>query len=100
MSLNPFIEFARDPIGILAWGGYALIMLAIAFGTVRTVLRELPTLWVQYQKGKHTDQWWAFGSRRNGYIPPLGWSIRLSASILLLAIASWSLGALLWLVGV
>ena len=98
MPTNPFIELAQNPVGALAWLGYALIMAAIAFGAVRTVLRGIPTLWVQYKNNRHTNDWWAFGDRRNGYIPPLGWSIQFAAYLVVLAIAAWALGALVWLV--
>lgn len=99
MTYNPFIELARDPVGTLAAGGYALVLLTIAFGAVRTVLREWPTLWVKYTRNRHTDDWWAFGDRREGYIPPLGWSIRFAASLLVLAVAAFAASALMWFVG-
>lgn len=98
MVPNPFIAFAQDPVGILAWVGYALLLVTIGFGAVRTVLRGIPTLYIQYKNNRHTDAWWAFGDRRNGYIPPLGWSIRLMAYGVVLAIAAWAAGALIWLV--
>lgn len=98
MTLNPFVQFAQDPVGILAWTGYALLLVTIAFGAVRTVLRGLPTLYIQYQRNRHTDDWWAFGDRRNGYIPPLGWSLRLMLYGVVLAVAAWAGGALIWLV--
>ena len=100
MTPNPFIELARDPVGTLAALGYALILAAIAFGAVRTVLRELPRLYVQYDRNKHTNDWWAFGERRDGYIPPLGWSMRFAASLVILAVAAFAASALVWFIGV
>ena len=99
MTTNPFIAFGQDPVGVLAWLGYALVLVAIGLAALRTVLRGIPTLYVQWDRNKHTNDWWAFGSRTNGYIPPLGWTIRALAYLLVLAIAAWAAGALLWLVG-
>jgi type IV secretory pathway TrbD component len=101
MILNPFIELARDPVSTLSWLAYGLAMIAVGFGALRTVARGIPTLWLQYQNNKHTsgpNGWWAFGDRSAGYIPPLGWSIRLFAYLLVLAVAAWAAGALIWLV--
>jgi hypothetical protein len=97
--MNPFIEFAQNPVQLLSWLGYALVLLAIGVGAVRTVLRGIPTLWIQYQSNKHTNDWWAFGERKNGYIPPLGWTVKLCAYLIVLAIAAWAASALIWFVG-
>jgi len=100
--MNPFIELAQNPVGTLSWLGYGLAMLAITFGALRTVARGLPTLYLQYQNNRHKsgqNGWWAFGDRKAGYIPPLGWSIQLFGYLLVLAVAAWSLGAVVWLVG-
>ncbi len=97
--MNPFIEFARDPVATLSWVGYLFVLLAIGFAALRTVLRGIPTLWIQYDKNKHTNDWWAFGERKAGYIPPLGWTVRLCGYLLVLAIAAWAGSAVIWFVG-
>jgi len=98
--MNPFIEFVKDPVAVLDWVAYALLLAAIFFGALRTVLREFPRLYVQYRNNRHTDAWWSFGERKMGYIPPLGWSVRFAGSLLVLATAAWAASALLWYVGV
>lgn len=100
MVPNPFIEFAQDPVGVLAWAGYALILFTLSVAALRTVLRGIPTLWVQYRNNRHTDKWWAFGDRRNGYIPPARWTALFCWYLLILAGFVWTAGALLWLLGV
>lgn len=100
MPINPFIALGQDPVGALTWAGFAIVFFAIGFAAIRTVLRGIPTLYVRWEKNRHGDDWWAFGERRAGYIPPLGWTIQAIAYLLVLAIALWAGAALLWHLGV
>lgn len=93
---NPFIELAQDPVSALAWTGYAMLMLAILVGAIPWAVRQTATLAVRYRKNRASADWWAFGERRNGYIPPLSWLSRLFAVLLVLMATAWALGALVW----
>ncbi|AFH22483.1 hypothetical protein OSG_eHP27_00155 [environmental Halophage eHP-27] len=100
MVTNPFIKFATDPVGVLAWLGYAFLLVGIVFTAVPWAFRQGATLVVQYRKNRHTDAWWSFGARRNGYLPPLGWLSRAFGVCIVLAVTAWAVSALFWLVGV
>lgn len=97
---NPFIELAKDPIATLGWLAYALILLAITLATLRNTTRGFVTLYVQYINNRHQDGpdgWWSFGDRRNGYIPPLGWTVRACAYLVNLAVALLAVATLYWI---
>jgi len=97
---NPFVELAQDPVGVLAWLGYLLFMLAVVAAAVPWAVRKSAWLLHRYQQDRHKRDWWSFGDRTDGYIPPtwwLGWAFMV---IFVLAIAVWALSALVWLVGV
>lgn len=97
MSLNPFIELARNPVASLAWLGYALLMVGIVLAAVPWAVRQGATLVVRYQKNRAGPKWWAFGDASHGYIPPLSWLARLFGVLFVLAIAAWALGGFVWL---
>jgi len=99
MTLNPFIEFAQDPVGVLAWVGYGLLLVAIFLAAVPWAFRQYVMLVTQYKRNRHGGDWWAFGDRSAGYIPPASWLAWAFLSTLVLAVAVWSVGALIWLVG-
>jgi hypothetical protein len=95
--MNPFIELARDPVAALAWLGYALLMLGIVVAALPWAVRQGATLAVRYRRNRTTDAWWSFGERRAGYVPPLGWLARLFVVVLVLAVTTWALGTIVWL---
>jgi len=98
--MNPFIEFASDPVGVLAWTGYALLLVGIVGAAVPWAIRQGATLIVRYHKNKHdSKKWFSFGSRRAGYVPPLSWLARAFAVCGVLAVTAWAVSALFWLVG-
>jgi hypothetical protein len=99
MALNPFVEFARDPVAALAWLGYALLLAGIVLAAVPWAIRQGVTLVVRYRSNRTSDAWWSFGASRAGYIPPLSWLSRAFGVLFVLAIASWATSALFWLVG-
>jgi hypothetical protein len=98
MAPNPFIEFAQDPVSVLAWFGYGLLLVAIFGLAVPWSVRQYAKLITQYHRNKHGGDWWAFGDRSAGYIPPAGWLGWAFFATFVLAIATWSAGALIWLV--
>jgi hypothetical protein len=100
MVPNPFIEFAQDPVGVLAWAGYALVLVALFVVGARTVLRGFPTLYIQWQKNRHSDKWWSVGDMPYGVIPPARWTTLFILYITVLVVLVWTAGALLWLLGV
>jgi len=95
---NPFIEFAVDPVGALAWVGYALLLVGIVLMALWWSLRKLGTLAVQYRKNSHTDAWWS-GPFDIGIVPPPQWTASLSAVIFVWAVTAWAISALFWLIG-
>lgn len=100
MAINPFVELARDPVGALAWLGYLLLMLGIVLAAVPWAIRKTAWLIARWQTNKHTDRWWSFSESGAGYIPPAAWLAWAFGVCLVLAVAAWALGTLVWLVGV
>jgi hypothetical protein len=100
MTLNPFIEFARDPVGVLAWLGYALFLVTVVVIALPWSVRKSAWLIARYQQNRASDSWWSFGDRNAGYIPPQGWLLHAASVCLVLAVSAWAVGALIWLVGV
>lgn len=100
MAINPFVELAKDPVGALAWLGYALLMLGIVLAAVPWAIRKAVWLIARWETNRASDTWWAFGSTRRGYIPPSGWLAWAFGVVFVLAIASWALGTIVYLVGV
>lgn len=98
MSVNPFIRLAQDPVGTLAVFGYALLLVAIFVAAVPWAVRQYATLITRYKKNRHGAEWWAFGDRSAGYIPPAGWLAWAFLSTFVLAIAAWAAGTLIWIV--
>jgi len=99
VTLNPFIELARDPVEALAWLGYVLLMFGIVAAAIPWAARQAVVLVVRYQKNAQSDAWWSLGQRRRGYIPPLSWLSRLFAIVFVLAVAAWALGTIVWVIG-
>lgn len=97
---NPFIEFAQDPVGVLAWVGYVLVLVGLGVAGLRTILRGFPTLYIQWRKNRHTDAWWSVGDLPYGVIPPARWTAMLLLYIGVLVALVWVAGALLWVLGV
>lgn len=100
MPPNPFIELARDPIATLGWLGYFFGMVAIVVALVPWAIRHGAKLIDAYYRDRKSDDWWAFGDARTGYIPPGDWLLGAFKVLAVLAVASWALGSLVWLVGV
>jgi len=98
--MNPFIEFAADPVGVLAWLGYALLLVGIVLAAVPWAIRQAGTLLVRYRKNRTSAEWWSFGERRSGYIPPRSWLSRAFAVLFVLSVTAWAASALFWLVGI
>jgi len=98
--MNPFIELANDPIGVLSTLGYVLFMLGIVLAAVPWAIRQSGTLLVRYRKNRTSAEWWSFGERRSGYIPPLSWLSRAFAVLFVLSVTAWAASALFWLVGI
>jgi hypothetical protein len=100
MTLNPFIELARNPVTALAWLGYALFMCGIVILAVPWSIRKTAWLIARYQQNRAGDRWWSFGTGNAGYIPPAGWLAWAFAVCGVLAVSAWAVGTLIWLVGV
>ena len=98
--MNPFIEFASDPVGTLAWLGYALFLVGVVGAAIPWAVRQAAMLVVRYRKNRHDKEWFSFGNRRAGYVPPLSWLVRAFGVCLVLATTAWAVGALFWLIGV
>lgn len=98
MPPNPFIELAAHPITTLAWLGYTLLMTGIILAAVPWAIRQQATLITRYQANKHGDRWWSFGDRSAGYIPPAGWLGWQFVTLLVLAVAAWALGTIVWVI--
>jgi len=91
--MNPFIWFAQDPLGALAWIGYAFILVGVAVYGGIWVFRTWTRVYIRWQKNRHKDEWWG------GWVPPAQEAKWLAAGCLVLAAIAWSVGALIWMVG-
>ena len=101
MVPNPFIEFARDPVGILAWSGYVLLLGTFALMAARSVLRGVPTQYTRWKKNRsNKSKWWRIGDMSYGVVPPLDWTLKTAWHILTVVVFVWAAGALLWVLGV
>jgi hypothetical protein len=100
MAINPFVELARDPVGTLAWLGYFLFMLGVVVLAVPWAIRKTAWLYARYETNATSDDWWSFGNRRKGYIPPAGWLGQAFLVCVVLAGSAWALGTVVWLLGV
>lgn len=99
VPFNPFIELAREPVGTLAWLGYLLLMFGILVLAVPWAVRKSVWLYARYRTNRAGDDWWSFGDHRKGYIPPTGWLAQAFVVCLVLAVAMWALGTVVWMVG-
>lgn len=98
---NPFIEFFKDPVFVLGWTAYALVLATILAMGVRSVLRGIPTQYNRWKNNRHNSKkWWSIGDMSYGIIPPLDWMLKLAWHIGTLAASLLIAGALLWLLGV
>jgi hypothetical protein len=95
--MNPFIELYQHPIESLGWLGYLLAMAAVIMAALPWSIRQVAKLIVQYKKNAHGSEWWAFGDRSRGYIPPAGWLARLCGVLVVLAVVAWALGTVVFL---
>lgn len=87
MSLNPFIEVVKDPIGTFAMLGYALFLLGLLVITLGTVWDNALTAYIEARK--NWNRW--------NYVFPLRWTARVAAICLVLAIDAWAVSALIWM---
>lgn len=87
--MNPFIEFAKDPVAVLTGLAYAMALLALVGWTFGLVWSNAMTAYAQYKA--NWSSW--------DYLPPLSWISRVAAIPTVLAIDAWALAALLWLIG-
>lgn len=83
--MNPFIEFARDPVTVSALLAYALVVIAALLATTYVLTRNLMTLYTSWAKSA-----WTF--------PTAPWFGRAVAVPLILAVDALLFGALVWLV--
>jgi len=96
MTLNPFIEVARDPVGVFALlGAYSFMLCMAVLGLVYPV-RTIPQLWVSFEN-RRRDQEWQEGPADVGYVPPVGWILMAASVPLFIAGMWWALSALAWL---
>ena len=86
--MNPFIEFAKDPVGVLGLVGYALILSALLIWTAGICWSNLVHAYAQFQSNWH----------RWDYLPPAKWLGRVGLIPFILAVDAWAVGALIWLV--
>jgi hypothetical protein len=86
--MNPFIELARDPVGVLSAIGYALALLTLLVLTVGACWTNAAKVRAQYQANR--SRW--------GYLPPASWLLRVAAIPGILAVDAWALSALAWLI--
>lgn len=94
--MNPFIEIAKDPVGVFAVVGFVTFLLAAAIASLVYPLRVVPDLWAQYQL-RHRHENWHDGPSGIGYVPPVGWILMAASVPLVLAAFWWSLSALAWI---
>lgn len=99
MTLNPFIEMARHPVATTAWLGYLGLMGTVLLAAVPWSVRTLVNLRVRYVKNRHSDRWYALDDANRYVIPPPEWWLRLVAVGVVLSIAWWALGSIVWLLG-
>jgi len=98
MTWNPFIELARDPVGVLSLlGGVAFLASTAVMATVYPV-RAVPDLYAQFTLRERHEKWHS-GPSDVGYVPPVGWILMAASVPLSIAIAFWSVAALVWVVG-
>jgi len=85
--VNPFIEFARDPVGVLSAIAYALALVTLIIVTAGVCWSNAATVRAQYRAN------WT----RWSYNPPLTWIGRVALIPAILAVDAWALAALIWL---
>jgi len=96
-ALNPFVEFARDPVATAAYVGYGLLMLTILAAAVPWALRSIAQLRTQYLRNRHEKDWYALDRDSRVVIPPPGWWLTVVGVGIVLTIAWWAIGSLAWL---
>ena len=87
--MNPFIEFAQDPITTLAVVGYGLLMLALLVWTAGLCWSNAATIHHRWHDERPRE--WEF-------VPPLSFVARVAAIPTILCIDAWAIATLIWLV--
>lgn len=92
--MNPFIEFARDPVEVLATIAYAFLLLGTTIavaGVMWSTALRLSNVW-EYRNvdGRFGPSW--------TYVPPMTVILRVSGLCVLLSLEALLFGALIWLV--
>jgi hypothetical protein len=101
MTLNPFIELAQNPVGVLSALGYLLLLFGIlAFGVPHAVRILIEDVYLDWRQNKDREKWARLWGTGPGYIPPFGVGLRAMWAFTVLFIALEASAALLWFIGV
>jgi len=101
--LNPFIELARDPVGVITALGYLIFLIGILlFGVPHAVRILIEDVYQDWEKnadrpGSKWERLWGTGT---GYIPPFNVGLRALWAFTVLFISLEAIAALLWFIGV
>jgi len=101
MALNPFIELAKDPVGVITAVGYLLFLVGILlFGIPHAVRILIEDVYLDWQQNKDRQKWARLWGDGPGYIPPFGVGIRAMWAFTVLFVSLEAVAALLWFMGV
>jgi hypothetical protein len=101
MSLNPFIELAKDPVGVITAVGYLLFLVGILlFGIPHAVRILVEDVYLDWQQNKDRPKWARLWGTGPGYIPPFSVGLRAMWAFTVLFVALEASAALLWFIGV
>ena len=100
--LNPFIELARDPVGVLSAVGYCIGLVGLLVVGVPHALRcyaEVAVDWRQNAR-RPGSKWERFYGDGVGYLPPTREALKVLWASLVLFVSFEAVAALLWFLGV
>lgn len=100
MTLNPFIELARDPVTFFAGLGYVSLMIAVLYAGLGYAIQGFVYAYTDWLQNRDRGKWVRLWGDGWGYIPTGTVALRLLASFIALAAAFWVLSALAWFLGV
>lgn len=101
MTLNPFIELARDPVGVITAVGYLLFLVGILlFGIPHAVRILIEDVYLDWKQNRNRQKWARLWGDGPGYIPPFSVGLRAMWAFFVMFVSLEATAALLWFIGV